>query len=429
MDSSSRPPWLASLLDDRSPAPRIFSWTPPGSAAGLSSSPGPDPRRIYILGVGNIGRLYAAHLARVRPDPPPITLVLHRRELLDDWSADPGVKMIRRRPGSDGPPVVETTREGLDVEYWTDEPPPAGEAREIGRIANLIVATKADVALPQVDRLRRYLDGSSTVAFAQNGMSKLWPPHGPAYVSHRWPSGGDAPSFAACITTHGVTSHGPFRSEHASPADAKVGTVLPNPAAQTTGNYLLDTIAAAPGLESRLVSRADLWVLQLEKLVVNSIINPLTAVMRCKNGDIFKDESSPVVEVMDRLLQETSSVYQALINHPSVEGILAGLPRQDVSGAKDLESSRRELKERFSVGPLRHMLWQVGSKVADNTSSMLQDVRAGRKTEIRDFNGWIVDMARFLDPRLGVSCHEALIDLVEGGNVLDERALGKVTLP
>ncbi|VUC20377.1 unnamed protein product [Clonostachys rosea] len=411
---SPQPPWLATLLQDRTtPAPTLYSWTP-----DKASSPrilDDLDRRIFILGVGNLGRLYASYLSKLA-DPPPITLVLHRRELLEQWHAGQGVEITRLG-------ATERNKD-FDVQYWTESPPPDhGAAHEIltpgsspssseprRTIGNIIIATKASAALPQADRLRRYLDGSSTVAFAQNGMSKLWPPHGQTYVSHRYP-GGNAPNFVACITTHGVTSIAPFRSTHASLADAKVGLVLPNVENPKGADYLMNSIAAAPHLDSQLVLRPALWVLQLEKLVINSVINPLSALLRCQNGVLFESKTSPISQVMDRLLDQTSKVLQALVRHPSSSDILTP------------EIDRDALLRRFGVDPLRDLLWTVGDKVKENTSSMLQDVRAGKPTEIRDFNGWIVDMARFLDQGLDVAAHVDLITLVEGGRALSQEEL------
>jgi 2-dehydropantoate 2-reductase len=71
------------------------------------------------------------------------------------------------------------------------------------------------------------------------------------------------------------------------------------------------------------------------------------------------------------------------------------------------------------------MLHDVGFKVRHNTSSMLQDVLAGKKTEIRDFNGWLVDTASWLDERLDVSGHKKLIELVETGVSGNPEILGK----
>ncbi|PHH68467.1 hypothetical protein CDD83_6085 [Cordyceps sp. RAO-2017] len=68
-----------------------------------------------------------------------------------------------------------------------------------------------------------------------------------------------------------------------------------------------------------------------------------------------------------------------------------------------------------------------GARVAANSSSMLQDVRAGRPTEVRDFNGWLVDTAAFLDPagRLDTSAHQAIVRLVEAGEPLTEADLAR----
>ncbi|KND91594.1 hypothetical protein TOPH_03781 [Tolypocladium ophioglossoides CBS 100239] len=71
------------------------------------------------------------------------------------------------------------------------------------------------------------------------------------------------------------------------------------------------------------------------------------------------------------------------------------------------------------------MLHAFGARVGENTSSMLQDVQAGRQTEVRDFNGWLVDTAAFLDQGLDVSTHRALVALVESGTVLNKEELGE----
>jgi 2-dehydropantoate 2-reductase len=42
------------------------------------------PRRIHILGTGSIGKL-VAHSLRGIANPPPITLLLHRKNLLQAW--------------------------------------------------------------------------------------------------------------------------------------------------------------------------------------------------------------------------------------------------------------------------------------------------------------------------------------------------------
>lgn len=326
---------------------------------------------------------------------------------------------------------IELLRSGMlernkdfDIEWWTESRPDTGPVNEVaqgGKLKNLIITTKASAALPQVDRVRGYLDRNSTVAFAQNGMSKLWPPHGPAYVNHRF-AVGDGPSFLACVTTHGVTSQGPFRSLHASQADVTVGSVLPNESSSGQSAYLMRQMLGAPHLNARSVSMGELWVLQLEKLVVNAVINPLTAILGCKNGALFTEPDGVIAGIINQLLSEASHVLQLLVAHGSSAQVIGQLSGQAEETRLGLSPS--SLHERFSQPHLKEMVYRVGHKVKDNTSSMLQDVRAGRSTEIRDFNGWLVETATFLDGSSDVAGHRAMVDLVEGGQTLDVDRLG-----
>jgi 2-dehydropantoate 2-reductase len=425
----ARPPWLEGILHDQSPPPKLFSWTlanlpgaqinrPERTRAGSNEED--RSSRFYVLGVGNLGRLFATSLAKL-PEPPPITLVFHKKTLLEQWLRSPGIEMVRSG-------VSDLTTD-FDVEWWTDQKPDAGPITEVcdGRaISNLIVATKAPAALPQVDRIRRYLDGTSTVAFIQNGMNRLWPPYGAKYNGYRYQLG-QQPNWVACVTMHGVTSLGDLRSFHASPADVAMGPVSLNRENMLQAEYLMNRIAAAPYLDARRVSRPDLWVLQLEKLVVNCILNPLTALLRCKNGVLFANPDGPVIRVMDVLLEEASRVLQSLVRDESSRAILlCDDADSDVQGSVDVRL--QYLRGRFSTTCLRTMVHSVGEKVKDNKSSMLQDVMSGKSTEIQEFNGWLVDTAVYLGG-LDVKSHQILIRLVEGGTILEETQLGRYFFP
>ncbi|KAF7546089.1 hypothetical protein G7Z17_g8680 [Cylindrodendrum hubeiense] len=410
---AERPQWLESVFEDSSPPPKLFAWSL--SNLGIQSERAPNAihdldRRIFVLGVGNLGRLFASCLAQA-PGSPPVTLVVHRKELLTQWDAGEGIEITRSG-------VVEKNK-NFDIEWWTDTPPDHGPVREVSdgtKLVNLIITTKTTAALPQVDRLRGYLDQNSTVVFIQNGMSKLWPPHGPAYTSHRY-ADSEAPNFLACVTAHGVTSQGPFRSLHASLANVAIGAVLPNQTSSEAADYLVRLILEAPHLDGRSVSRAEFWILQLEKLVLNAVLNPLTAILGCKNGALFTDLDGDLARVIDQLLSEASQVLQLLVSHESSAEIIRAVPAAQGTEIP-LDVSPQGLRDRFSQPRLKEMVYQVGRKVGENTSSMLQDVRAGRSTEIRDFNGWLVETAAFLDPSLDVAGHGTLVELVEAGTTL-----------
>ena len=97
------------------------------------------------------------------------------------------------------------------------------------------------------------------------------------------------------------------------------------------------------------------------KLVINSAINPLTALLRVPNGELLERPSAR--EMMRELASETARVAAA-------EGI--ELPFPDPVAAAE----------------------EVARNTAANRSSMLQDILRGAPTEIDAICGAIVDIAR-----------------------------------
>ncbi|EXA33628.1 hypothetical protein FOQG_15706 [Fusarium oxysporum f. sp. raphani 54005] len=456
MASQEHPSWLTALLADTRPPPKLFAWSPAniqpkldeGIDMGSSNSdeeydndacvdPSTDSdERIYIIGPGNIGRLYATHMAR-HPKALPITLVIHRKELLSQWASCEGVGLADLTSGK----LFLNKR--FTVEWWTETRPHYGPVKEVAdgkKLHNIFISTKAEAGLAEADRIRRYLGRCSSIVFAQNGVCKLWPPHGPLYISHRYPSG-DSPTFSACVVSHGVASAGPFLSVHAAPADAYIGPVFwasdpKSPWEQPLDDFFIRHIATTPLVNTKQVSSGEIWLLQLEKLVMNAAINPLTALLRCKTGELFTsyDSDDPLTRVIDKLLWQTSAVIQGLIDHDTSRSVITSYAEQILRHGPgcNLQQSdskvRKKLIERFSQPILKSKLYAFGLKIFEHRSSMLQDIEAGRKTEIRDFNGWIVDMACFLGTDLDVSVHRGLIGLVERCESLDKVELGRALL-
>jgi 2-dehydropantoate 2-reductase len=299
------------------------------------------------------------------------------------------------------------------------------------------VATRAAEALLEVDRIRRYLDASTTVLFAQNGMCRLWPPNGQHYVGLRYGSSSSSsttttpatparPNFGAVVTTHGVTSSGPFASVHASSASVVVGPVLFNddgdtllsasPPADPAG---LIPLLATPALAGTAVPAWDLWARQLDKLVVNAVINPLTALLRVRNGVLFDraaaDPSGPISALIRLVVFEA---WLVLERHVTARALYR-LTRAYAAAADETP-----LAQRFSYDALLARVLAVGAQVRENTSSMLQHVLAGRPTEVREFNGWIVDTAAAVRLRPeDVAVNARIVALVQEGAHLHEDEL------
>lgn len=229
--------------------------------------------------------------------------------------------------------------------------------------------------------MKSRLGKDSTILFAQNGMGTI-----EEVTRSLFSDEGDRPNYLAAVTSHGVYSQGPFRSVHAGLANVSVGHVSTR---AEKSQYLLDQIVGSPILAAAEVSSEELLKLQLEKLVVNAMMNPLTVLFDCKNGELFS--RSPILGLMRLLLKEASQVLRSL---PETS--------QDI--------------ERFSLEKLEERVLSVAEKTAQNTSSMLQDVRAGRRTEIEYINGWVVRKGK----ENGVSCewNEKVIQMVTEGKTI-----------
>lgn len=135
----------------------------------------------------------------------------------------------------------------------------------------------------------------------------------------------------------------------------------------------------AAGFNASLSKEVDTIIYR--KLMINAVINPLTAIWRVRNGELL--DSPGRMQLMKELYSEAAGIYEA-----------CGIP----------------------LGP---QLWEAVVEVcrstSGNTSSMLADVLAARETEIRWINGSIVEMGR----RQGVEAplHRWVCGLVEGMTV------------
>ncbi|KAM3502134.1 hypothetical protein MY10362_005066 [Beauveria mimosiformis] len=241
----------------------------------------------------------------------PITLVVHRKELLSQWITSEGV-VLADRSGK------VTKNKQFNVEWWTESRPRYGPVREVAdgeKLRNVFISTKADAGLGEADRLRQYLGRCSSVVFAQNGVSKLWAPYGPLYVASRYQAE-DAPSFSACVVNHRISAAGLFHSIHTSPSDAFIGPIFkgsapaPGQNKRRLDDFFTTYISSTPFLDTKYVSSGELWIIQLEKLVLNAAINPLTTLLRCKTGRLFAsyDSQEALTRVLDQLLWQASAV-------------------------------------------------------------------------------------------------------------------------
>lgn len=141
---------------------------------------------------------------------------------------------------------------------------------------------------------------------------------------------------------------------------------------------LLEALLLA-GFTALLSKEVDTMIYR--KLLINAVINPLTAIWRIPNGGLLVSKQR--MQLMRDLYTEAISVYEA-----------CGIAHEVNAWDNILE---------------------VCQSTAGNTSSMLADVLASRATEIRWINGSLVDMAE--RSGMAVPLHRWICRLIEGMSV------------
>lgn len=223
-----------------------------------------------------------------------------------------------------------------------------------------------------------------------------------------FPNAATRPTYWAGIGVLGVTSTKPFAITPAGRGHMTLGPVVedfeshqPDSGSHPPDNFLIQQLEKTEYPAASVATPERVRTSQVLKLVANSIINPLTVILDRKNGELmaFKDDGKldaedPVNQLVMALVQEAGPVVRShLPPPPSLEG---------VDGEKI-----------FSDWSLMRYVTMVIETTAGNTSSMLQDVRNGKTTEIDYINGFIVAEGE----RLGYPCekHAILVDMVKKG--------------
>lgn len=371
-----------------------------------------DPQsRIHILGTGNIGSI-VAHSLRYLPSPPPVTLLFQNYTKYREFNKA-GNAISVFRPSRDVSTVT-----GFDVEvtnaFNVDGSPAAMSPWPIW---NLIVTTKAHHTVAALRPIMGRLTKDSTILILQNGMGVI-----DEVKSQIFPDPSTRPNFVTGITTHGVYPKGPFSVKQKGFGNVQLGYVPEAPAIEAplsqswfnpgepaqapkppplaelapTTEYLVSTLLESPDLSAFHISLPELLSVQLEKLAVNAVINPLTVLFDCRNGELL--ENFYIVQTMRVILWEVSQVICSL---PEI----AAIPGREV---------------RFSAERLYDVVIQVARATADNWSSMVQDVRKGKQTEIDYINGFVVDKAK--EKGLPCTMNLMLVNVVKGkGKIVQQR--------
>jgi len=200
--------------------------------------------------------------------------------------------------------------------------------------------------------------------FLQNGMGTM-----DEVSKNIFSNAASRPRYLAGIVNHGVyKANGAFSAVHAGFASTIIGPAKTNDRGLSKDlGFMANQIQCCPELVTSLVSISEISRVQLQKLTVNAIVNPLTVIFDCINGYLF--ETPAFAPLLRALTEEISTILQA------------------VAASADISV------DKFSADNLEEIVSRVGIINAKNISSMRQDVMSGRKTEIDYINGYLVKQA------------------------------------
>ncbi len=268
---------------------------------------------IIVLGAGAIGSLYGAKLA-ARND---VTLIGRARHV-DAINSD-GLRI-----------------EGLESQVVRVRA--ATSLDHLGPGALIVLTTKVPDSAAALGSIAPLVRDDTTILCLQNGI------------------GSERVARAALgdhgIVLRGITQFGAiFKSPGVIQFMARGYTLIEQ---HERSAWLADILSAA-GLDCCVSSNiaADVWL----KLVVNCVVNPITAILGCEVGGI----ASPQLAPLKRLV---------------IDECVAVAAAEDVTFENDL---LREIDDRF--------------RPSHNVASMLQDLRRGRPTEIDYLNGAVAAIA------------------------------------
>jgi 2-dehydropantoate 2-reductase len=280
----------------------------------------------HIIGAGALGCLWIYYCRASGLD---LTLLLRNRARLTEFTDIGGVALL-----VDGRPELQACAAQLPEQLAAAQAPTP--------IEQLIICCKAQQTVSAFTSVANLLAKNATVLLLQNGMG----------VAEELLAIKPGMSLFCGVSTDGAHLVSPFTVQRAGVGVTRIG-LFPAEPGMAMSRELCKLLAVA-GLT--LEPCANIKLAQWQKLAVNAVINPLTALFDINNGKLLT-LAEPGAMVAP-LCAEIASVARA-------EGM-----------ALNADSIEAEV----------HRVCRLTSA---NISSMLQDVRQRRDTELAYINGFL----------------------------------------
>ncbi|KAN0124838.1 Ketopantoate reductase PanE/ApbA C terminal domain containing protein [Russula decolorans] len=288
--------------------------------------------------------------------------------------------------------------------------PPPHTHHSLLPIESLIVTVKAYRVVDAIKALLPRLRPDSTIVLLHNGMGVY-----ERLLEDVFRNPEQRPHFIVAVNDHGAWNKDFFHTVHAGVGAITFGIVadprgrnFETPVAdtgvpsqeqqQSLDNIMLreegddspyrslrNTVAALsnlPGLNTAWKPISHVETAMKRKLVVNSVVNPLTALLGCRNGELL--ETAEARKILNRICFEAA---QAFSMQAQEEG-------SDEERRVKIRMGLSRVSPGLAARALEEECLRVIKVTAGNISSMLSDVQSGSYTEIDYMNGYLAGLGR-----------------------------------
>lgn len=345
---------------------------------------------IHIIGMGSMGTLLAVNLLQFTSTE--VIPLLRNKERLSQFQKDAASTIgVRKLYEKDTPLITKR----VEKSYCPTNFPGT-------HIQNLVITTKTYQTKSALQPYLPYIDSDTNLILIQNGLGVL-----EVLREDVFPKAENRPNLFQGVISHGCFQDEGFIFNHAGFADIKIAR-LPwsqDDLVQTNGSVAKDSnenslvkILTEPTFakefNSKIMTYQEMLFGQLFKFLINACINPVTATLDCDNGEMV-DSCHPIfVSIIEEGLSILKMAYKPLFEYENKYNGMDDYPSLNVNSV-------------LNVDHLVSEIIRIGCVVnAKNSSSMRQDTRYLRETEIDYINGYLVKLAQ----DLGLSSDSAKVN-------------------
>ena len=273
--------------------------------------------KIGIIGIGALGSLWATKLQQAGHDVLAITRNRSQRSI------------------------------SITLDGQVENEIPANDLTQLKTCQAIIITVKSTQVTQAIEPLFNYLSADIPLIFLHNGMGAV------EQLGEQW---NHYPLFLA-TTTQAAFKPSSQQVKHTGIGQTLIGAYKE---AEKLTPQLSSIIQALDSALPKVMWHNHINDALWQKLVINCVINPMTAIYQCKNGELLQAQYQTEV---DNLIYECHQVMQAV-------------------------------GQTQSLNKLSTTIKQVMLTTGDNFSSMHQDIHHQRTTEIDFITGFLLKQAQ-----------------------------------